>query len=156
VGRRLESIYGWSAAEAVGRRTRELLATTFPVPLAEIEAELASAAHGRASSSGSIGRRRLVVGSQWTLHRGAAGDGGVGRRVQLDLTGAKQAQAMIEEREARLRSILEAAPDAIITIDERGLMQSFSDAAEKLFGYCGGEVIGRNVSMLMSAPSRRA
>ena len=62
---------------------------------------------------------------------------------------------MIEEREARLRSILETAPDAIITIDERGIVQSFSIAAERLFGYAAGEVIGRNVKMLMPAPSSR-
>jgi PAS domain S-box-containing protein len=62
--------------------------------------------------------------------------------------------AMIEEREARLRSILETAPDAIITIDKHGIVQSFSNAAERLFGYTPGEVIGRNVSMLMASPHR--
>ena len=72
----------------------------------------------------------------------------------LDVTEAKHARSMIEEREARLRSILETAPDAIITIDERGIIQSFSIAAEKLFGYAAGEVIGRNVKMLMPAPHR--
>jgi PAS domain S-box-containing protein len=62
---------------------------------------------------------------------------------------------MLEEREARLRSVLETAPDAIITIDERGIIQSFSQAAEKLFGYDAGEIIGRNVKMLMPQPYRR-
>jgi PAS domain S-box-containing protein len=62
--------------------------------------------------------------------------------------------AMVEEREARLRSILETAPDAIITIDQDGIIQSFSRAAVMLFGYSPGEVIGRNVSMLMDTPHR--
>lgn len=62
--------------------------------------------------------------------------------------------ALIEEREARLRSILESAPDAIVTIDERGIIQSFSQAAQRLFGYAAGEVIGRNVSVLMPEPWR--
>lgn len=62
--------------------------------------------------------------------------------------------AMVEEREARLRSVLETAPDAIITIDEDGIIQSFSRAAVTLFGYSAGEVIGRNVSMLMDTPHR--
>src|SRR6185312_16235536 len=58
----------------------------------------------------------------------------------------------LQEREARLRSILETAPDAIIVIDERGLMESYSQAAERLFGYPADEAIGQNVSILMPAP----
>jgi two-component system sensor kinase FixL len=54
--------------------------------------------------------------------------------------------------EARLRSILETIPDAIITIDERGTIQSFSPAAERLFGYAAEEALGRNVNMLMPSP----
>ena len=64
------------------------------------------------------------------------------------------AQRAAEEGQARLRSILETAPEAIITIDERGIVDSFSASAEKLFGYDSGEVIGRNVSMLMPSPYR--
>jgi two-component system sensor kinase FixL len=59
---------------------------------------------------------------------------------------------MLREREARLRSILETAPDAILVIDERGLIESFSPAAERLFGYAPGDVIGKNVSILMPSP----
>lgn len=51
-----------------------------------------------------------------------------------------------------MSSIIETAPDAVITIDEHGIVQSFSVAAERLFGYEAGEVIGRNVSMLMPSP----
>ncbi|HVH75038.1 MAG TPA: PAS domain S-box protein [Stellaceae bacterium] len=54
--------------------------------------------------------------------------------------------------EARLRSILETVPDAIITIDERGAIQSFSPAAERLFGYAADEVLGHNVNILMPSP----
>jgi two-component system sensor kinase FixL len=42
----------------------------------------------------------------------------------------------------------------MIVIDERGLMQSFSSAAERLFGYSAEEVIGRNIKMMMPAPYR--
>ncbi|MFD0914818.1 PAS domain S-box protein [Pseudahrensia aquimaris] len=55
---------------------------------------------------------------------------------------------------ARLSSIIDAVPDAIITIDEDGLVRSFSKAAEALFGYDEAEVIDRNVEMLM--PSEHA
>ena len=55
---------------------------------------------------------------------------------------------------AHMRSILETVPDAMVVIDERGIIQSFSAAAERLFGFTAGEVQGRNVSMLMPAPYR--
>ncbi|MBX6425913.1 MAG: PAS domain S-box protein [Variibacter sp.] len=57
-------------------------------------------------------------------------------------------------REAHLRSILDTVPDAMIVIDERGIMCSFSSAAERLFGYKASEVLGKNVSMLMPSPYR--
>lgn len=56
--------------------------------------------------------------------------------------------------EAHLRSILATVPDAIIAIDEAGIILSFSPAAEKMFGYVESEVLGQNVSMLMPSPDR--
>ena len=58
------------------------------------------------------------------------------------------------EREAHLRSILDTVPDAMIVIDAQGIMQSFSTAAERLFGYAAVDVIGRNISMLMPEPDQ--
>jgi diguanylate cyclase (GGDEF)-like protein/PAS domain S-box-containing protein len=46
-------------------------------------------------------------------------------------------------------AILEAAVDAIIAINDKGLISSFNNGAEKLFGYPASEVIGRNISGLM-------
>src|SRR5262249_22109108 len=57
-------------------------------------------------------------------------------------------------REAHLESILATVPEAMIVIDERGLMQSFSPAAERLFGYGAAEVLGKNISMMMPSPYR--
>jgi len=57
-------------------------------------------------------------------------------------------------RGAHLQSILDTVPEAMIVIDERGTMQSFSSAAERLFGYGASEAIGKNVSILMPSPYR--
>lgn len=57
-------------------------------------------------------------------------------------------------REAYLRSLLETVPDAMIVIDARGTILSFSAAAERMFGYAEAEVLGENVSMLMPSPDR--
>jgi two-component system sensor kinase FixL len=56
--------------------------------------------------------------------------------------------------ESHLRSILATVPDAMVVIDESGIILSFSAAAEKMFGYVENEVVGENVSMLMPSPDR--
>lgn len=56
--------------------------------------------------------------------------------------------------EAHLRSILATVPDAMVVIDQRGLILSFSAAAERMFGFSEAEVLGENISMLMPSPDR--
>jgi two-component system sensor kinase FixL len=56
--------------------------------------------------------------------------------------------------EAHLRSILATVPDAMVVIDEAGLILSFSAAAETMFGYSESDVVGQNVKMLMPSPDR--
>lgn len=67
---------------------------------------------------------------------------------------ASATNAELAEREAHLSSILDTVPDAMIVIDEAGLIRSFSQTAERLFGWDADEVVGRNVSMLMPSPYR--
>ena len=71
-----------------------------------------------------------------------------------DLTERKKSDAALIEREARLSSILDTVPDAIVTIDEVGSIESFSPAATRLFGYSEHEVLGKNVTILMPSPYR--
>ncbi|MBY8829340.1 PAS domain-containing sensor histidine kinase [Hephaestia mangrovi] len=84
------------------------------------------------------------------------GDGrshGFGYRVD-DITARKAAETALERSVRHVQSILATVPDAMVVIDERGTVISFSAAAERLFGYAASEVIGRNVNMLM--PSKDA
>lgn len=71
-----------------------------------------------------------------------------------DVSELSFANAALRLREDHLRSILATVPDAMVVIDEQGRIQSFSTAAETLFGYQSGEVIGQNVNMLMPPPYR--
>jgi two-component system, LuxR family, sensor kinase FixL len=58
----------------------------------------------------------------------------------------------LRNSEARLTAILETAVDAIITIDQRGMVESVNPAAERLFGYAVREIRGKNVNILMPPP----
>ena len=60
----------------------------------------------------------------------------------------------VREREAHLEAILATVPDAMVVIDERGTIQSFSNAAETMFGCSASEASGQNVRMLMPEPYR--
>jgi diguanylate cyclase (GGDEF)-like protein/PAS domain S-box-containing protein len=58
----------------------------------------------------------------------------------------------LQASESRVRAIVDSAADAIITIDDKGTVESFNVAAERIFGYAPADVIGRNVKMLMPEP----
>jgi PAS domain S-box-containing protein len=68
----------------------------------------------------------------------------------------QRAAAALSDSEERLRAILDTAVEGIITIDEHGVIESFNQAAEKIFGYRAREVIGKNVSVLMPSPHQEA
>ena len=62
---------------------------------------------------------------------------------------------LLEETEVqaeRVRALVDTAVDAIVTIDQLGTIETFNPSAEVLFGYKAGEIIGKNVKMLMPEP----
>ncbi|WP_332816662.1 PAS domain-containing sensor histidine kinase [Sphingopyxis sp.] len=75
-------------------------------------------------------------------------------KVVSDITGRRAAEEALRSQESHLRSILSTVPDAMVVIDDQGLIVSFSAAAERLFGYQEAELLGVNVSRLMPSPDR--
>jgi PAS domain S-box-containing protein len=69
--------------------------------------------------------------------------------------GRKFAARELRENEARLRAVLNTATEAIITINEHGLIESANLGAERMFGYSASELVGRNVSILIPPPFAR-
>jgi two-component system sensor kinase FixL len=103
-----------------------------------------------------VGRRK--DGATFPMYL-SVGEGSLeGQKIYVgiihDLTERKKSDAALVEREARLSSILDTGPDAIVTIDEAGTIESFSSAAVRLFGYSETDVIGQNVKILMPSPYR--
>lgn len=77
-------------------------------------------------------------------------------QTDSDIAELRRAQADLAAREAHLRSILDTVPEAMVVIDAKGAISSFSAAEERLFGYAESEVVGLNVKILMPSPHREA
>jgi len=95
----------------------------------------------------------------WVRALGAIVNGPDGKHarlsgVMIDIDREKRLEDAVRTRERHFRSILDTVPDAMIVIDEHGIMQFFSSAAERQFGYSESEAIGRNISILMPEPDR--
>lgn len=158
-------LLGVDAATLVGRALREAFRGSADLePLAEaLQAVLDSRRPGRlwgllptvGTAAATATRGTMfnlpVLGTggevRWILHRFEP------TPAAADRDAAEMSMAL-EAAEARLRSILETVPDAMIIIDERGLIESLSTTAQKLFGYGLSELAGRNVSLLMPSPDR--
>ncbi len=140
-----ERLYGWSRQDAIGRVAHHLLATEFPVPLADIEAQLLrdSHWHGELRHRTRDGRT-IHVASHWALQRSADGRPDAIAELNNDITGERRA----EDALLRLGAIVASSNDAIIGMTLDGTITDWNSAATTLFGYQEEEVVGRPVTVL--------
>jgi PAS domain S-box-containing protein len=75
-------------------------------------------------------------------------------RLAGEVDGRRRAERELDETRERLATIVQTAVDAILTIDEDGVIESFNPAAERLFGYSAEEALGRTVLMLVPVQDR--
>jgi two-component system sensor kinase FixL len=153
-----ERLFGYSASELFGRNVSMLM----PSPHCERHDEYL--AHymrtGEAKVIG-IGRELEALrrdGTTFPIELALSEVCGSSHRqftgIIRDITVRKKAEEALRESQGRIQAILNTAADAIITIDQRGIVESVNPAAERLFGYAASELIGHNVSMLMPSPHR--
>ncbi|MFH1288004.1 MAG: PAS domain S-box protein, partial [bacterium] len=75
----------------------------------------------------------------------------IGRTEHIKMLVEERTRAL-HESEIRMRTIINTAADAIITINDKFIVLVFNPAAERLFGYSASEVVGNNVKMLVPEP----
>ncbi|MCF7823673.1 MAG: PAS domain S-box protein [Candidatus Marinimicrobia bacterium] len=62
------------------------------------------------------------------------------------------AQQKLQQSEEKFRGLVQSAVVGVITMDATGIIDSFNESAERIFGYYSSEVVGKNVNMLMKPP----
>lgn len=149
-----ERVYGWSAEEAVGKISRDLLKTEFLEPeLSILKAfETGGFWEGELSHLTRKGIRRTML-SRWKMQKGR--DGLEILETSFDITERKRALEQEEQAravilaEARFRDLIENAPDAILQVDPSGKIVVVNHTAERMFGYARNELLGENVDTLV-------
>jgi two-component system sensor kinase FixL len=141
--RGMERLYGYSATQAIGAISHELLRTEFPQSRQAMERELLE----RDEWTGELRHRRsdgqdVVVVSHQSLQR--VSDAPLVTEVNNDITGEWRG------REARLylASIVESSDEAIIGKTLHGVVTTWNQAAEAIFGYTAEEMIGQPITLL--------
>jgi PAS domain S-box-containing protein len=152
VNRRYERHWGRPAAEIIGKTAAELLGPQgYAVARARIERVLAGEqVTYQAMFDFADGSHTMQVSYVPDVDRRGEVHGFF--TLVDDITPLKRAEQGLRERELRLRAIMNTAPDAVITIDRRGIITNFNRAAEAIFGYAAAEALGANVRLLMPAP----
>lgn len=151
-----ERIFGYAASEVIGQNVKLLMPEPYHSEHDGYIGNYLRTGHAKIIGIGRevIGRRK--DGSTFPMEL-AISVFRLGERrhftgIVRDITDRKRAEEELRQAEERMRSVVNHVIDGIITIDERGSIESFNPAAEKLFGYGQTEVIGRNVKMLMPEP----
>ncbi|MFZ0411710.1 MAG: PAS domain S-box protein [Candidatus Acidiferrales bacterium] len=141
--RAAEKLYGWQRKEAHGKLTHDLLRTEFPLPRAVIEAQVIAQGmwegelvHTRRDGS------KVVVSSRWALRTDAAGKPVSVLESNRDVTERK----LVEDR---FRNLLEAAPDAMVIVNDAGQIHLVNAQTERLFGYSRAEILGQPLEILI-------
>jgi PAS domain S-box-containing protein len=151
-----ERLFGYPAAEAIGRNVNMLM----PSPDHERHdgyiARYLTTGEAKIIGIGRevAGRRR--DGTMVPLHL-SVGEMSIGGERKFtgmlhDLSSRLRLEEQLRTSEARWRAIVESAVDGIVVIDAHGRIEAFNPAAERLFGYAEREVVGRNVNILMPSP----
>jgi len=141
-----EELYGWTAEEAAGQVTHQLLKTISWAPLADIEAEVLRTGRweGELTHTRKDGTT-VVVASRWSLRRDERGAPIAFLETNNDITDRRHA----DEALRRQANLLDQTHDAIFMWEFTGTIVYWNRGAERLYGFSSDEAIGRNSHALL-------
>jgi two-component system sensor kinase FixL len=136
-----------------------LLSALAPEDRARLDDAIGRAAHDGTGFNMSFRLAAARAGGQWVriqaeLVRNDAEPPRLLRGIVLDINAEKRLEDALRTRDRHFRSILDTVPDAMIVIDGNGIIQFFSTAAVRMFGYSEQEAAGLDVCELMPEPDR--
>lgn len=154
-----EQLMGWSQKEAVGRPVTEIFhiinqETRQPADIPVIETLEKGVIQGLANHTVLIARdgsERPIADSCAPI-RSLTGQVIGAVLVFRDVSEEYATQKALRDSATHIRTILNNMADGIITIDEKGSVETVNPAAERIFQYTGKEIIGQNIKMLMPPP----
>jgi two-component system, LuxR family, sensor kinase FixL len=144
--RGMERLYGFSADEAMGQISHQLLHAEYPRTRDDVDEELLA----RNEWTGELRHRRrdgeeIIVVSHQSLRHDPGGETPLVTEVNNDIS---EERRNLESR-LYLADIVESSNDAIIGKTLDGMVTTWNQAAETMFGYAAAEMLGQPVTLLL-------
>jgi PAS domain S-box-containing protein len=144
-----EQLYGWTAQEALGKVTHELLQTRFPESREVLDSVLAAGEQweGELMHTRKDGTQ-VIVESRQVVTRDSHNCPIAVLEINRDITRRKQREQENQERYRELAALVESADVPIIGKTREGIITSWNRAAEQMYGYSAQEAIGQSITLI--------
>ncbi len=156
-----EKLTGWQNADAIGQPISQVFRivsqqTGEPraLPISSVMSD--NIADGLANDSLLVARdgTRTPVADNYAPIRDRNGNITGTVLIFRDISQEQAARQALQDSATRLRTVLDAVMDGIVTINDHGAIEMVNPAAERIFGHAASVMTGQNVSMLMPEPHR--
>ncbi|MBW8863864.1 MAG: PAS domain S-box protein, partial [Verrucomicrobia bacterium] len=152
VNREFEQAFGLKQEQVLGKTDAELFPPEIAPTFQANDRAVLRTGHARTfeETVPYIGGSHVSVVVKFPL-RDSSGQINALGGMAIDITQRKQAEAALRASEARFRSFVESAPDAVVIVDGDGRIQLVNARTEQMFGYRREELLGQSWERLMPA-----
>ena len=154
-----EQVFGYSRAELVGEPVEILVPEQLRSCHPELRRTFLADLRSRPMGAGRDLYGRKKDGNEFPIEIGLnpieTDEGTMVLSTIVDITARKAAELALRESEQRFRLVVEAAPSAMVMIDQAGKIVMVNTQTERVFGYSREELVGQSVEMLVPERLRR-